>query len=76
LRATHFQPLRLLFAASLWLAAAAAGAADDVPPRGSWATRAPAAAGFDPVKLAAAVDLARQKTVAEPQDLRQVILDH
>jgi CubicO group peptidase (beta-lactamase class C family) len=76
LRGTRFQPLRLLFAASLWLAAAAASAADDVPPRGNWATREPSAAGFDPVKLAAAVDLARQKTVAEPQDLRQVILDH
>ena len=68
--------LRLLLAASLWLAATAAWAADYVPPRGSWATREPAAAGFDPVQLAAAVELAQQKTVAEPQDLRQVILDH
>jgi len=68
--------LRLLLAAWLWLAATAAWAADYVPPRGSWATREPAAAGFDPVQLAAAVELAQQKTVAEPQDLRQVILDH
>jgi CubicO group peptidase (beta-lactamase class C family) len=66
----------LLLAAALWLAAAAALAADYVPPRGSWATRDAAAAGFDPTKLAAAVDLARQKTVSEPQDLHKVILEH
>jgi len=60
----------------MWLAAAAALAADYVPPRGSWATRDAAAAGFDPVKLAAAVDLVKQKTAAEPHDLHQVILEH
>lgn len=67
---------RLLLAASLWLAASTAAAADYVPPRGAWAAREPAAAGFDPAKLAAAVELAKQNTVAEPQDLRQVILEH
>jgi len=70
------QGSRLLLAAALWLAAAATLAADYVPPRGSWATRDAAAAGFDPAKLAAAVELARQKTVAEPQDLHTVILEH
>jgi CubicO group peptidase (beta-lactamase class C family) len=67
---------RLLPAAALWLVAAAALAADYVPPRGSWATRDAATAGFDPAKLAAAVELARQKTVAEPQDLHDVIVEH
>ena len=66
----------LILAASLLLAAAATLAADYVPPRGTWAAREPAAAGFDAVKLAAAVELAKQRTVAEPQDLRRVILEH
>jgi CubicO group peptidase (beta-lactamase class C family) len=51
-------------------------AADYVPPRGTWAVRTPAAAGFDADKLAAAVALAKQKTVAEPKDLGPVILEH
>jgi len=68
---------RFLFAAiACLIAATAATASDYVPPRGSWAAREPATAGFDPVQLAAAVELAQQKTVVEPQDLRQVILDH
>ena len=70
------QGSRLLLAAALWLAAADTLAADYVPPRGSWATRDAAAAGFDPAKLAAAVELAKQQTVAEPQDLHTVILEH
>jgi CubicO group peptidase (beta-lactamase class C family) len=67
---------RLLLAASLWMVAVVASAADYVPPRGQWTAREPDVAGFDPARLAAAVDLAKQKTVAEPRDLRQVILDH
>jgi CubicO group peptidase (beta-lactamase class C family) len=51
-------------------------AADYVPPRGDWAVRTPEAAGFDARKLAAAVELAKQKTVAEPADLGPVILEH
>ena len=69
--------------ARAWLAATClcalaldAVAADYVPPRGTWATRTPAEAGFDAGRLAAAVELARQKTVAEPQDLRAVIVNH
>lgn len=67
---------RCLLALWLGLLAAAATAADYVPPRGAWAPRAPVAAGFDPVRLATAVDLAQQKTVAEPADLYPVILEH
>jgi len=60
----------------LWTAAVPASAADYVPPRGAWAVREPAAAGFDPARLQAAVDLAQQKTVVEPKDLRRVIVEH
>jgi CubicO group peptidase (beta-lactamase class C family) len=66
----------LVALAALGPPAAPAFAADYVPPRGEWATREPAAAGFDAARLAAAVELARQETVAEPQDLRRVILEH
>jgi CubicO group peptidase (beta-lactamase class C family) len=66
----------LALAAACSVAAPARGAADYVPPRGEWAVRDPAQAGFDPERLAAAVELARQKTLAEPQDLHAVILDH
>jgi len=64
--------------AAVWLGTLVcpALAADYVPPRGTWATRSAVEAGFDPARLDAAVQLARQKTVAEPQDLRPVILDH
>ena len=51
-------------------------AADYAPPRGAWATRAAVDAGFDAARLSAAVELAKQKTVAEPQDLGPVILSH
>jgi len=72
------KPRQQLFSIVLCLLAvtASAAAADYVPPRGSWATRNPAAAGFDPAKLAAAVELAKQKTVAEPRDLHKVIVEH
>jgi len=63
-------------AIGLGLLACPALAADYVPPRGEWAVRTPAAAGFDAAKLAAAVELAKQKTVAEPADLGPVILEH
>jgi CubicO group peptidase (beta-lactamase class C family) len=71
-------PKQQLFSVVLcWLAVCVpATAADYVPPRGSWATRDAAAAGFDPAKLAAAVELAKQKTVAEPHDLHEVIVEH
>ena len=71
-------PKRLLFPAALFLLVfgVAAGAADYVPPRGTWATRSAETSGFDPAKLAAAVELAKQKSVAEPADLRAVILEH
>lgn len=68
---------QLLSVLLYWLAVTASAAtADYVPPRGSWATRDSATAGFDPAKLAAAVELAIQETVAEPQDLHGVILEH
>ena len=43
--------------------------ADYVPPPGdTWARRDPAAAGFDPVKLEAAVEFARTHETARPRD--------
>ena len=60
----------------VWGFAVPAVAADYVPPRGAWATRTPADAGFDPVKLAAAIELAGQKSVVEPRDLGVAILEH
>jgi CubicO group peptidase (beta-lactamase class C family) len=51
-------------------------AADYVPPRGAWATRPAADAGFDAARLSAAIELAKRATVAEPKDLRPVILNH
>ena len=75
---TSMNTKRLLFPAALLLLVfdVAAGAADYVPPRGAWGTRSAEQAGFDPAKLAAAVELAKQKTVAEPADLHAVILEH
>lgn len=67
---------RLAFAACFLAFAAAVSAADYAPPRGAWTTRTAADAGFDPAKLAAAVELAKQSTVAEPADLREVIVKH
>ncbi len=45
-----------------------------VPPAGAWAERKPAALGFDAARLQAAVELAQQKTVARPAELREVLL--
>lgn len=50
-----------------------AAAAEYVPPRGDWETRAPAAAGFDPARLSAALEYAQSNTVVEPSDLRLVL---
>jgi len=74
----HGQHVARAWLAILALCAVAvpAVAVDYLPPRGAWATRGAAEAGFDSAKLAAAVELARQKTVAEPQDLGAVILQH
>ncbi|OAB60593.1 serine hydrolase [Leptolyngbya valderiana BDU 20041] len=40
-----------------------------------WPTATPEAAGFDPVRLEAAIELARESAVVEPKDLHQVLLD-
>jgi len=69
-------PRRLFLALWLCIFATVAAAAEYVPPRGTWATRGAADAGFDPARLAAAVELAKQKTIAEPADLHGVILEH
>lgn len=44
-------------------------AADYFPPRGDWARTTPAAAGFKPEALEAAVALAQSRVVLEPRDL-------
>lgn len=48
-------------------------AADYVPPRNEWERRAPAQAGFDPGRLAAAVAYARENAEVTPSDLRVVL---
>lgn len=81
--ATQDPPVpRMLFAVllPLWLALdsgrlAAAEPAPYVPPPHEWATTAPAAAGFDADRLAAALAWARAQAVTEPTDLHQVLLD-
>ena len=60
----------------LWTSTGFAQASDYVPPRGEWSTREAEEAGFDAAKLAAAIELAQRKTVAEPADLRPVLLRH
>ena len=50
-------------------------AGDYFPPRGEWTQIDPAQAGFDALKLQAAVELARAKAVVKPRDLAQVIHD-
>jgi len=49
--------------------------AEYYPDRHQWQTQSPKMAGFDPDKLAAAVDFARSQAVLEPQDMYQVLLD-
>ena len=63
-----------MFMVSLLLAGTG-WAADYVPPRGDWARVAPAQAGFDAGRLAAAVDYARSKAQTEPSDLRPVLIE-
>ena len=50
-------------------------AAEYVPPRGEWARVDPAVAGFDPDRLAEAVQLARDQAVVEPRELSESIFD-
>ncbi len=65
----------LLPGLSLLLLATLLQADDYVPPRGDWARVDPATAGFDPDRLADAVQLARDKAVVEPQELSESILE-
>lgn len=66
----------LVVAALLLLSGAPARGSAYVPPRHAWARQAPAEAGFDAARLAAAVDYAKTKAEVEPADMRQVLLDH
>jgi hypothetical protein len=68
--------IRRLSFLALFLAANAFADTHYYPPRGQWATMTPAEAGFDPGQLEAAVEYARSRAVAEPEDLREVISDH
>ncbi len=70
--------LRLIhaFMCTALLLGSPAWAADYVPPRHDWARQAPAKAGFDADKLAAAVEYAKSKAEVEPSDMRQVLLDY
>lgn len=52
-----------------------AQAAEYVPPAGEWQARAPAQLGFDPDKLAQALQYAQSKAVVEPSDMYRVLLD-
>lgn len=62
----------LLLALLAW---APAFASEYVPPPGNWEHRAPAALGFEPQALAAAVAYAQSKAVVEPTDMHRVLLD-
>lgn len=55
--------------------ASGAQATDYFPSRGEWQLIDPASAGFDPERLSAALDLARERAEVEPADLEQVIHD-
>jgi len=48
-------------------------ASDYVPPRHEWARQAPARAGFDATRLAAAVEYAKDRAETGPVDLRRVL---
>jgi len=58
----------------LLLACVPALAGDYVPPRHDWARVAPAEAGFDAERLAAAIAWARENGEREPADLRDALL--
>lgn len=66
---------RGLFAVATAALGLAAQASEYVPPRHDWAPRAPDEAGFDPRRLAEAVDWIQANTVVEPADLHRLILD-
>jgi len=57
----------------LLFALAPVRADDYVPARGAWERVDPAEAGFDPERLAAAVDLAQARAVVKPADLAKPI---
>ncbi|UAA38940.1 serine hydrolase [Paraneptunicella aestuarii] len=61
---------------SLLLAASTSFAEEYFPSRFEWQTISPAQAGFNPEKLEQAKQLSISKTVVEPQDLNQVLLDN
>ena len=62
-----------LFSAVLLLAASAAAYSQSnyLPPAGDWERRTPAAAGFDPAKLAEAVAFARASESSSPRNLEE-----
>ncbi|KAF1694091.1 serine hydrolase domain-containing protein [Pseudoxanthomonas daejeonensis] len=60
--------------AVLLIACAPVLAADYVPTREEWARQAPAAAGFDPDRLAAAVAWAQAHGEQQPADLRDTLM--
>lgn len=63
--------LPALAATALLLLAFGAGAAEKeyFPPQGEWQRRSPAAAGFDPAALQAAIEFAVRRETARPRDL-------
>ena len=63
----------LFFCAALLLAPVAS-AADYYPDRHHWEHRDPAAAGFDPERLEAAIEYAREAAVTEPKSMRLEIM--
>lgn len=66
--------LRALAPLALWLLCPPLLAQDYVPPRDAWAEVAPSEAGFDPARLAAAVDWAREHGEQAPADLRDALV--
>lgn len=64
------------FALVVVLLAAPAVAADYVPSRHHWEQRAPVAEGFDPQRLAAAIDYAQAHADLQPGDMHQVLVDY
>ena len=66
--------LRTLAPLALWLLSLPALAQDYVPSRDAWSRAAPSEAGFDPTRLAAAVDWARANGEQAPADLRDALM--
>ncbi|MDT8448804.1 MAG: serine hydrolase [Wenzhouxiangellaceae bacterium] len=67
--------LTVLTVLTVALAPAAPAQQSYFPDRHEWQTIAPAEAGFDAERLAAAVEFAQAAAVTEPKDLHQVITD-